>query len=65
MPMKKLKLEIDALAVDSFATGDGAGPAGTVDGHEMASQQYTCNRITPYCKTILTYCPCTPRWDDL
>lgn len=65
--MKKLKLEIDALAVDSFATGDGAATAGTVDGHELAATRefYTCNRTTPYCKTILTYCPCTPRWDDL
>jgi hypothetical protein len=64
--MKKLRLEIENLAVDSFATADEAESlAGTVEGREMPSGEFTCNRTTPYCKTILTYCPCTPRWEEL
>jgi hypothetical protein len=65
--MKKLRLEIDNLSVDSFATvAEAESPAGTVEGREMlASGEFTCNRTTPYCKTILTYCPCTPRWEQL
>ena len=63
--MKKLRLEIENLAVDSFATADEAESlAGTVEGREMRTE-FTCNQTTPYCKTILTYCPCTPRWEEL
>jgi len=63
--MMKLKLEIDALVVDSFATaGDAESAAGTVEGREMRTE-LTCSQTTPYCKTILTYCPCTPRWEEL
>jgi len=65
--VKKLKLEIEHLVVDSFATvaGDEAA-AGTVEGREMMMRtELTCNQTTPYCKTILTYCPCTPRWEAL
>jgi hypothetical protein len=65
--MKKLKLQLDTLAVDSFATvEDAASGAGTVEGRELArTEAFTCNQTTPYCKTILTYCPCTPRWEEL
>ena len=35
--MRKIRLDIDALAVDSFSPAGGAGkPAGTVHGHEAA-----------------------------
>lgn len=62
--MKKLKLRIDELAVDSFEAGDAESLTGTVEGREMRTE-FTCNQTTPYCKTILTYCPCTPRWEEL
>ena len=32
--MSKLTLDVDALVVQSFATGDGAGPFGTVHGRQ-------------------------------
>ncbi|HET7228822.1 MAG TPA: hypothetical protein VFJ16_02335 [Longimicrobium sp.] len=41
--MKKLTLELDALAVDSFATGDSADGRGTVRGHDT--------RYTEFCNT--------------
>jgi hypothetical protein len=64
--MKKLKLEIENLSVDSFATVAQAEPlSGTVEGREVLGTEFTCNQTTPYCKTILTYCPCTPRWEQV
>ncbi len=64
--MKKLRLEIEKLSVDSFATAAGAESlSGTVEGQEMLRTELTCNQTTPYCKTILTYCPCTPRWEQV
>jgi hypothetical protein len=41
--MKKLLLDLDALRVDSFATGDGAAARGTVRGHDT--------RYTEFCNT--------------
>ena len=32
---KKLKLRVDALAVESFAAGDARGPRGTVQANEV------------------------------
>jgi len=50
--MKKLMLEVDALAVDSFATGDEPAARGTVRGHDT--------RYTEFCNTrscgYYTYC---------
>jgi hypothetical protein len=65
--MKKLKLEIENLSVESFATvAETESLSGTVEGREMlATGEFTCNQTTPYCKTILTYCPCTPRWEQV
>ena len=43
--MKKLRLEIDALAVESFATDETLEAAGTVRGHgpnDTAPANYTC-----------------------
>ena len=43
--MKKLRLEIDALAVESFATAETPEAAGTVRGHgpnDTAPANYTC-----------------------
>ncbi len=55
--MKKLALQIEALAVESFHTGDADGPLGTVHALAMApTYPY------PGCpvKTKPTDCPCTP-----
>jgi len=44
--MKKLMLELDALVVDSFTTGDAADGRGTVRGHDT--------RFTEFCNTKQT-----------
>lgn len=57
--MKKLKLEIDALTVDTFDTGREAGTAGTVQAHgDGRTLKVVCEIST--LKTDLTCCPCTP-----
>jgi hypothetical protein len=55
--MKKLTLKIDALAIESFETAKSADALlGTVEAHGALRTQ-----PRELCKTILTYCPCTPR----
>ena len=60
--MKKLKLQIESLAVDTFETGrEGDGSRGTVAGHEVRpTLPNVCDR------TLLvsnpTCCPCTPMY---
>lgn len=55
--MKKMKLRLDALAVESFDAGEAAAHPGTVRGHEMIP-------TPPYLSCVLltkpTDCPCTP-----
>lgn len=41
--MQKLKLQMDALEVQSFATGDADGPAGTVQAREAATWPAACD----------------------
>ena len=56
--MKKLKLELDALAVESFHTGETAQSLGTVEGHfAVTCAQDSC---TPYPSLHNTRCGCTP-----
>lgn len=50
--MKKLKLDLDALAVASFATGGQAALRGTMRGHDShltGTETYRCP--TPTCPT--------------
>jgi hypothetical protein len=49
--MKKLKLDLDVLAVSSFATQAADETAGTVQGHDIPT--------TPWCAghTVKSYCP--------
>lgn len=54
--MKKLRLSLDELAVDTFHTGQGGPAEGTVDAH-AATAKPLC---IPTLKTDLTCCPCTP-----
>lgn len=57
--MKKLTLQAEDLAVESFPTGEVDAPFGTVEAREMAP-------TPPYAgcpaKTQLTDCPCTPAY---
>jgi hypothetical protein len=56
--MKKLKLRMDALAVESFPTRDVEDAMGTVQGREIPTPPYfTCS---PCLGTRPTNCPCTP-----
>ncbi|HEX6367866.1 MAG TPA: hypothetical protein VF006_02960 [Longimicrobium sp.] len=55
--MGKLRLKLEELEVDTFATGaDGAPARGTVDAR-AATARPLC---IPTLKTDLTCCPCTP-----
>jgi hypothetical protein len=46
--MKKLMLDLDALAVDSFTTGDAAAERGTVRGHDTRYTEWCHSRSCPY-----------------
>lgn len=56
--MKKLRLDIDGLAVESFQTGETATTLGTVDGHFARTCAY--DSCTPYPSLHNTRCGCTP-----
>lgn len=55
--MKKLALQAEDLAVESFQTGDTDGAIGTVQAREAAPTPpyFGCSPLTK-----LTDCPCTP-----
>jgi hypothetical protein len=57
--MKKLKLRMEELAVESFSTSDADDAMGTVHGQEMipTPPYFTCR---PCLLTRPTDCPCTP-----
>ncbi|HEX6367870.1 MAG TPA: hypothetical protein VF006_02980 [Longimicrobium sp.] len=45
--MRKLKLQADALAVESFAAGDASGQAGTAKANELfATRPEVCDPFT-------------------
>jgi hypothetical protein len=55
--MRKLRLRLDELAVETFATDAGdADERGTVDAHGATAKPL----CIPTLKTDLTCCPCTP-----
>lgn len=56
--MKKLSLQVDQLAVESFPTGEAQDRMGTVEGAEMipTPPYVTCGCLN----TKPTNCPCTP-----
>ena len=65
--MKKLKLDLDSLAVDTFSTQPRAAEArGTVRGREWSPSLFypQCNSNNLVCLTYPTGCPCTPRAGD-
>ena len=67
--MNKLRLDLEHLAVDSFATGEGMSSAGTVRGHVYYdTRPSACAYATPSCQLTQTNggasCQCLyPRTD--
>jgi hypothetical protein len=59
--MKKLKLEVGGLAVESFPTSQlPEEMRGTVEGAALNPSVYPyCTHGTYPCKTALSLCPCT------
>lgn len=62
--MTKLTLDLDALAVDSFATGDAGDGRGTVAGHGLQPTLKTICGST-WLESNPTCCPCTPRHQEI
>ena len=58
--MKKLKLEVESLAVQSFATDGGNGRRGTVQGHWSYPVYATCDTWDAACGTGGSNCQCIP-----
>ncbi|HEX6747203.1 MAG TPA: hypothetical protein VF092_07870 [Longimicrobium sp.] len=61
--MRKLKLDLDALAIDSFSTADAVAGHGTVAGREMQPTIKTFCGST-WLESNPTCCPCTPRYEE-
>lgn len=58
--MRKLRLNPDDLAVDTFRTAtDGADRNGTVDAHEEQTIKTVCGSLLA---SNPTCCPCTPAY---
>ena len=56
--MRKIRLEIDDLAVESFDTADGKGKkTGTVHGHSEFTEFDGCNSQYSNCATCEYGCP--------
>jgi hypothetical protein len=56
--MKKLRLELDALTVASFATDEAAMAAGTVQGNDVPTNPWcAANTYNTYCPNSLCTCP--------
>lgn len=61
--MKKLRLNLDSLAVASFTTADADADAerGTVDGHFVPTNPWcAANTYKSYCPNSLCTCPPPP-----
>ena len=55
--MKKLKLDVEALAVDSFATARGEDRSGTVQAHEAPTHPYASCGCTTGASFAAFFCP--------
>jgi hypothetical protein len=58
--MKKLRLDLDALAVEGFDTHAAARGKGTVQGQELVSELGSCGQVTcgDYCSWTNGYQAC-------
>jgi hypothetical protein len=55
--MKKVKLSVESLSVESFPTASEGSEFGTVNGHEIPTGKFTCNEsCAATCRTVA--CPC-------
>ena len=60
--MKKLRLDLDALAVASFDTVSADAELGTVQGHLVPTNPWcAANSYKSYCPDTLCTCPPPPR----
>ena len=57
--MKKLKLEMDELAVETFATAAEPAAGGTVHGQDLG------RTLLNLCTQMTGLCPCTPRAEEI
>jgi hypothetical protein len=55
--MKKVKLNLDALAVESFALVTETEEKGTVAAHAPSGRPYSCNTCAATCQTMACACP--------
>jgi len=46
--MKKLRLDVEELSIESFATGDPAAERGTVEANAITTSANTCHLCTRY-----------------
>jgi hypothetical protein len=56
--MKKLKLQIDDLAIESFETAPAAADEGTVVAHATQGNKYTCDPAVGTCFGYTCYETC-------
>jgi hypothetical protein len=55
--MKKVKLDLDTLAVDSFSTATAEGRGGTVQAHEAPTYPYKTCSCTTGASYLEAFCP--------
>lgn len=58
--MRKTRLELDELAVETFATADAGAERGTVAAREAPTIPPWCDTILDQCTAMTGPCPCTP-----
>ena len=58
--MKKLKLDVETLAVESFSTAAGAEEAGTVQAYLAPTPPYRTCSCTTGASYLAVYCPPPP-----
>ena len=62
--MRKTRLTLDDLDVQSFSTGDGDGRRGTVRAHDAPTDQVECPTADPEWDTCWQTCVGTCDWMD-
>ena len=55
--MRKIRLDVEDLVVESFGTVDGNGGKGTVRGHDFTQLQGCVGSADSNCATCLEGCP--------
>jgi hypothetical protein len=63
--MRKLRLTLDELAVETFATGADVEARGTVAAREAPTIPPWCDTVLGQCTRMTGVCACTPRADQL